>query len=127
MLCGDAELQEGSIWEAMWLAAFHELDNLMVLVDDNQIGSVTRTKNVADTSRILPALEALGCTLETVDGHDISEIVGEIDARYLGHLPRIIHCQTVKGQGVSFMRGDPNYHYRPLNDETYAQAMAEQA
>src|ERR1700755_2850118 len=38
VLCGDSELAEGSIWEAIDKASFYELSNLVVMADINRRG-----------------------------------------------------------------------------------------
>ena len=41
--------------------------------------------------------------------------------------PLVVLLRTVKGRGVSFMEGRMEWHYLPLNDDTYASAVAELA
>ena len=36
VVCGDGEINEGSIWEALLSAAKHKLDNLIIFVDYNE-------------------------------------------------------------------------------------------
>ena len=38
VLMGDSEMAEGSVWEAMEAAAFHEVDNLIAILDLNRLG-----------------------------------------------------------------------------------------
>ena len=38
VLCGDSELAEGSIWEALDKASYYQLDNLIAIVDVNRLG-----------------------------------------------------------------------------------------
>jgi len=38
VLCGDSELAEGSIWEALDKASFYQLSNLIAIVDVNRLG-----------------------------------------------------------------------------------------
>src|SRR6201990_1293904 len=38
VLCGDSEMAEGSIWEALDKASFYELSNLIAIVDVNRLG-----------------------------------------------------------------------------------------
>src|SRR6266851_4141544 len=38
VLCGDSEMAEGSMWEALEHAAHYELDNLTAIVDGNRLG-----------------------------------------------------------------------------------------
>jgi transketolase len=119
-LLGDGEMQEGSVWEALMFASHKRLDNIVFLIDDNSIGSVTQTKRVMRLP--LPAtlkgfeIDVLGC-----DGHDVAEIGAQIAKPRTG--PTAIICSTVKGFGVPFAEDEPVWHYRALDDKTYAQAM----
>jgi transketolase len=38
VLCGDSELAEGSIWEALDKASYYKLSNLIAIVDVNRLG-----------------------------------------------------------------------------------------
>ena len=38
VLCGDSELAEGSIWEALDKASYYKLSNLVAIVDVNRLG-----------------------------------------------------------------------------------------
>ena len=38
VLLGDSEVSEGSVWEAMEAAAFHEVDDLVAILDMNRLG-----------------------------------------------------------------------------------------
>jgi transketolase len=44
VLCGDSELAEGSIWEALDKAAYYELSNLIAIVDVNRLGQRGETE-----------------------------------------------------------------------------------
>ena len=37
VVCGDGEINEGSIWESLLSASKHKLDNLTVLIDYNKL------------------------------------------------------------------------------------------
>ena len=47
-LCGDGEIQEGSVWEAFMLAGHLKLNNFVVLIDYNKISSITDTNKVVN-------------------------------------------------------------------------------
>jgi transketolase len=63
VLCGDAELNEGSNWEAIMLAAHVRLTNLTLLVIDNHSSSFPMEPWEAK-------LTAFGWDAVVVDGHD---------------------------------------------------------
>ena len=43
VLCGDSELAEGSIWEALDKASYYQLSNLIVMMDINRLGQRGQT------------------------------------------------------------------------------------
>jgi len=67
VLCGDAELNEGSNWEAIALAPHLGLANLNLLVIDNHSSSY---EPASWTAR----LGAFGWTVREVDGHDLDAL-----------------------------------------------------
>lgn len=122
---GDAEMQEGAVWEGLMFAAHHRLDNLALLIDQNRIGSVTFTERVMGLE-LVTMLEGFGIdTLDIWDGHGAVTIRQNMKRRPDYEAPRAFVCHTIKGKGVSFMENEPVWHYRTLTAETYAQAMSE--
>jgi transketolase len=60
-ILGDAEIQEGSIWEACYFAAHYHLNNLVAIVDCNQFGqSNTLGHDKAALESIKRKFEAFG-------------------------------------------------------------------
>ena len=56
-------------------------------------------------------------------GHDLSAIREALNTR--PDRPHVVMLQTHKGKGVSFMENRMEWHYLPLNEAQYEQAMAE--
>ena len=123
-LCGDGEIQEGSIWEALMLATHLKLNNLITLVDNNRISSITNTEKVIDMRPLTARFEGFGLGVREVDGHDVAAISTAIEDLREGDRPGAIVCNTVKGRDVPFAEWQPIWHYRSLNDDLYAQALA---
>ena len=123
-LCGDGEIQEGSVWEAFMLAGHLMLNNFVVLIDYNKISSITDTNKVVNLEPLNEKFSSFGFSSVEVDGHDISSIYEKIINRDKNK-PLALICHTVKGKGVSFAENDPIWHYRTLTDELYAQAVEE--
>lgn len=124
VLVGDGEIQEGSVWEAIMLAAHQKLGNLIVLVDDNHISSITRTDRVLDLRPLRRRFEGFGCKVVEVDGHNLLALQQAIQRLRWGQEPGVIICDTVKGKGVPFAEGEPIWHYKNLSDNQFEQAMA---
>ena len=74
VLTGDAELNEGSNWEAILLAPALKLDNLTLLVIDNHSSSLPMGPWDAK-------LESFGWSARVVDGHDHAALEVALTAR----------------------------------------------
>jgi transketolase N-terminal domain/subunit len=60
VLCGDSELAEGSIWEALDKAAHYRLANLVAIVDVNRLGQRGPTELGWDLDAYARRAEAFG-------------------------------------------------------------------
>lgn len=123
-IVGDGEIQEGSVWEALMLAAHLKLGNLAVLVDNNRISSITDTDAVLDMKPLVQRFRGFGVESHEVDGHDAPAIYAALERAGRAPLPTVLICNTVKGKDVPFAEGQAIWHYRSLNDELFAQAKA---
>lgn len=126
VLMSDAELNEGSTWEAIMFAAHGKLDNLDVIVDLNGQQAMGRTRDVLDLSPQVPRWEAFGWGVRECDGHDSEALQTNLEAMALGcGKPQVLLASTVSGKGVSFMENQIKWHYWPLSETDFATAMAE--
>lgn len=127
VVLSDAECNEGSVWEAIMFAAHHKLSNLIVIVDLNGQQAFGYTDQVLNLSPMSDRWKAFGWEVHSVDGHDTKQLVDTIsrlDTQQSGP-PHVLLAKTTFGKGVSFMEGQIKWHYSPLNDEEYKQALAE--
>ena len=125
-VCGDGEIEEGQIWEAVMAAAKWQLDNLCVFVDVNGLQIDGRTADVMPTEPLDRKFEAFNWNVIKIDGHDFGQILSALDtARSFKGKPTVILAATVKGKGVSFMENQAGWHGKAPNDEQFAQAKAE--
>ena len=105
-------------------AVHHRLTNLTVVVDLNGLQALGSTENIVNMNPLDEKWRAFGWECHEVDGHDSAAMVRVLDASP-GDRPRVLLARTVLGKGVSFMEGQFEWHYRPLNDQLYATAMTE--
>ena len=124
-LLSDAECNEGSVWEAAMFAAHHSLSNLVAIIDDNGQQALGRTDDILDLSPLAGRWSAFGWQAEAVDGNDPTAILQALFRPAAGGRPRVLVAQTVFGKGVSFMERQVRWHYMPMSDAEYAQAMEE--
>ena len=122
VLCGDGEIQEGSIWEALMLAVHLRLGNLTVLIDNNGISSVTTTSDVIDMRPLKERFEGFGLATTELDGHSLSALISGIRTVQQDERPGVLVCNTTKGRDVPFAENEPIWHYRTLTDDLYAEA-----
>lgn len=125
-LCGDGEIQEGQVWEAMMSAAHFDLDNFVVIIDFNRLQIDGRVTDVMNPEPLDKKLEAFGFFTQVVDGHDFDELESAFDkASLVKGRPSAIIMNTVKGRGVSFMEDNAGWHGKGPNAEEYERAMNE--
>lgn len=123
-LMSDGELNEGSTWEAVMLAAHHKLDNLVAIIDKNGWQAMGKTEDVIDLEPIDYKWQAFGWGVETINGHNHDEIEEALAMR--GSLmPCVIVANTIKGEGLSFTRNHLTYHYKHIDDADFKRGMEE--
>jgi transketolase len=77
VLCGDAELNEGSNWEAILYAGTQPLGNLTLIVVDNRSGTLPM-------GVIAEKIAAFGWSASTIDGRDHDAIESALRLRAAG-------------------------------------------
>lgn len=121
-LTSDGEWNEGPCWEALVFAQQHHLA-LTLVVDANGLQGFGTTREVADLAPLATRFEAFGVPTRAVDGHDPQELSQALAGVATG--PRVVVAHTRKGCGVSFMEDRLEWHYLPLSEEQYLQAIEE--
>lgn len=126
VLLGDGELNEGQNWEAIMSAPKFVDQHLVAIVDYNKVQLDGTCHEIMDMEPLGSKWEAFGWRVIEVDGHNVEEILDAF-ARIKAEstVPSVIIAHTVKGKGISFMEGKYQWHGKPLDDETYKQALAE--
>lgn len=129
VLLSDAECNEGSIWEAAMFAAHHRLSNLVAIIDLNGQQAFGYTDDVLCMSNMVERWAAFKWHTQVVGGHDLGALRACLAAPGADDdmRPQMIIARTLFGKGVSFMEGKIEWHYLPMNDSEYVQAMGEVA
>jgi transketolase len=127
VLMGDGESAEGSVWEAAAAGQFFALDNLVGITDVNALGQSRGTQFEHDLAAFERRWKAFGWHAIAIDGHDMAQILGAFaEARATSGKPTMILARTLKGQGVSFLAGQPGWHGKALKKgEELTRALAE--
>lgn len=124
VLLGDSEMAEGSVWEAMEIASFYGLGNLIAIVDVNRLGQRGPTMHGHDLSAYRKKAEAFGWEPIVIDGHHMPQILTAYEqAARMKDRPTMIIAKTLKGNGVSFIEDKEGWHGRALTKDELEQAL----
>ena len=124
VLLGDAECNEGSIWEAVLTAGHYKLDNLTVIVDRNYMAVDGNTEDWMAQMDMELKFKSFGWESKTVNGHSVEQLIDSLQYRPIDK-PYALIAETVKGKGVSFMENNKLWHQAVLSEEQYKTAYAE--
>jgi transketolase len=115
-LCGDGDLQEGISYEACSLAGHHQLENLIMIYDSNEITIEGKT-DIALSENIRMRFESQGWEVLEIDGHNFSQIDSAIEFGKNSKKPTLIIANTKIGKGSVGFEGSHKSHGAPLGDE----------
>lgn len=115
VLMGDSETAEGSVWEAVQLAAYYKLNNLVGIIDCNRLGQTDETMFGHHITRYQHTLAAFGWHVLEVDGHDMPSLMAIFDqAREITDKPVMIIAKTFKGYGIDAVENKQGWHGKVL-------------
>ncbi len=129
LFMSDGEFQIGQTWEAIQSMSYHMLDNVIIYADVNGFQCDGKMCNVMDIEPLDKRLEAFGCRVFRINGHDIRRLadIGELspDGR-----PIVVLCDTDPARGLNILKSRaPKMHYvrftSPEEKQRYASALAE--
>jgi transketolase len=127
VMLGDGELQEGEVWEGAMFAGHYKLDNLCAIIDYNKMQSDDLNENIIGLEPLADKWRSFNWHVIEIDGHNFDEIGnGFEEARHNTEKPTVIIAHTIKGKGVSYMEGSPEWHGSvKLSEEDITQALLE--
>lgn len=102
-ICGDGELQEGPIWEAVMYAGQKHLDNLCVMVDRNNGQLDLATRMVFPMPRLEDVFTSFNWNAISVDATQIDGVYAALEQFRFGPRngkPTAIICHGTKGHGA---------------------------
>lgn len=97
VLLSDGECQEGSTLEAVLFIGHHNLTNLHVIVDNNQIQALGKTEDILKMDTVWEFMK--------------------------NTIPNCTIVNTIKGDGIDFMENSTEWHYRNLDDNLLEEAL----
>lgn len=117
-LISDGETTEGSIWEAVRIAAQQQLTNLKIVVNANGWGAYGQI----DIKSLSRRFKGFGCQVTYANGHNIAQLIGKLKAQTeFGPLVIIAHTTV---EQFSFLLGQ-DAHYKIMSDDDYKEALKE--
>lgn len=127
-LCGDGEMEEGQIWEAVMYAGAKKVDNIIVTIDVNGQQIDGSVNNVMPYGDLRPKFESFGWKVMEMDGHNIEEIIETLNNAKEStgkQYPVVILMKTMMGQGVDFMMHTHKWHGVAPNDDQLKVALTQ--
>ncbi|MEI6572504.1 MAG: transketolase [Alphaproteobacteria bacterium] len=126
VMLGDGECNEGSIWEAALLAGAQKLDKLCIIIDYNKWQATGRSQEIMAIEPLAAKWQAFGWNAIEINGHDHQDILDGLNqfSTTIGK-PTAIIAHTIKGNGVSFMQDDNNWHYKIPSETEVKKAQIE--
>ncbi|MDW7973373.1 MAG: transketolase, partial [Thermodesulfovibrio sp.] len=125
VLLGDSEMAEGSVWEAIQLAAYYRLDNLIGIIDVNRLGQRGETMYGHDLTAYEKRVSAFGWKTICIDGHNFDDIFKAYEQALKNDSPTMIIAKTIKGKGISFLEDKDGRHGVALTETEFKEAIKE--
>jgi len=124
VLISDGELNEGTTWESLAIAAHLKLKNLVLVVDANGIQSFGKTKEILDLEPLRSKFESFGWEFFEADGHSVSALHSLLSTKESSK-PRVIIARTIKGKGIKSMENQLEWHYKSPSPESLQRLLNE--
>jgi transketolase len=114
-MIGDAEIDEGSIWEALFFIKDKKIKNLVLVIDKNNVSASKKIFNKANLNPKI--LKSLGMKYFNIDGHDIKKIFKTLQKVNSINSSSLIILNTIKGKGILEIENNLKFsHQLPSNE-----------
>jgi len=124
----DGETNEGQTWEAIAMAAHHDVDHLIAILDYNKFQLDDSTQEICNMEPFVDKWKAFNWHVQEIDGHDMESILKALhNAQKVKDQPAVIIAHTIKGKGVSFMENNNHFHGVAPTQEEMKRALEELA
>lgn len=128
-ICGDGEVREGQVAEAMDFIVDHNLTNVCTIVNCNEYGQADRVSNQQSPEVLAAKFAAYGFEVISIEGHAPDQIKSAFD-RFVevsadtNAKPIAVIATTIKGWGCPSLQGG-GWHGKPATGEALDKAYAE--
>lgn len=127
-LCGDGEMEEGQVWEAIMYAGAKKVDNIIATIDVNNQQIDGPVDKIMPYGNLRPKFESFAWQVIETDGNKMEELVETLEkakAMTGKGKPVVILMKTEMGQGVDFMMGSHKWHGVAPNEEQTTSALSQ--
>ena len=126
VLIGDGELNEGSVWEAVMLAAQLKMDNLVAIIDKNGLQHDGFSADIIGADPMAERFRSFGWGAVECDGHSVSQLLEAFDGiKSDKGKPHVVIANTIKGKGVSFIENKVEWHHALIDAGQAEKALLE--
>lgn len=125
VLLGDSEMAEGSNYEAMELAGFYGLNNIVAILDMNRLGQRGPTMLQWEGHVYAERIHSFGWHTIEIDGLDVEAVSRAFAEAESSEKPVFIVAKTKKGAGVSFLADKEGWHGKALSAADAERAVVE--
>ena len=107
VLIGDGEIDEGSVWEAMLVAAANKLDNLVFIMDRNFFQANGRTEDILPIEPLEDKFKSFGLDTIRTNGHSFDNLKKAFESvDYNDKKPSIMILDTIRVKGLPSIEGE---------------------
>ena len=111
-LIGDAEIDEGSVWEGLFFISDKKINNVIIVIDRNNVSASSKIEKKKNLD--INLLKRLDVDVREIDGHNINQIYNTFKEIYNSNKSVIIIANTVKGKGIKEIENNLRYsHHLP--------------
>jgi len=125
VILSDAELYEGSVWEALLFISHYNLNNLLIIIDRNYQVVMNRTEEFLKLEPLDKKLKSFNYDVKKVNGNNIKEIIPILYKfkTKISSKTKFIIAETKKGKGINFMENKIKWHHSVPNEKEFNDAL----
>lgn len=111
-LIGDAEIDEGSVWEGLFFISDKKINNVIIVIDRNNVSASSKIEKKKNLD--INLLKKLDIDVREIDGHNINQIYNTFKEIHNSNKSVIIIANTIKGKGIKEIENNLRYsHHLP--------------
>ncbi len=109
VIVGDAEFEEGSIWEAIFYISEKKIKNILIIIDRNKMSasSIIKNKEIFDKKII----DQLNFNVLKINGHNYAKLYKSLKKFKTNTKSTIIIANTIKGKGFKIFENSKKYSH----------------